>query len=332
MGINANPEFVTKLGGFLANPVSIIVGQGGPTAQLKRPAGVFYYDEVAQDYYASGGVVNNAAVWVAIGGQDEFDPPLVIGTSGDRVTATEGAFSAAGNVSQVFASTAGGTAGTTYRAIRGDLSVSTGNGSESPQAIRGNLTVAASGDLEEGYAGFFLATQSDGSAIDSNLIGGLFYALVNEVTPADQPQQWIYGGQSIVGFGASAGVPTAAVVAGHASYVTYDAPMDGIAHGYVASRNGSGAGGTAGSAYKVVIGGGIDDWEYGVDLYTGSTTNNYSVADIRLSRQNRIHTGSGAPNFATVEGSIYLRVDGASAAEVLYVNHDGQAGSWAALT
>lgn len=332
MGIVANPEYVTKLGNFVVNPVNLVVGQGAPTAKLKRPAGVLYYDSVAQDYYASGGVVNNAAVWIAIGGQDEFDPPLVIGTSSDRVTATEGAFSTDGNVSQVYASTVGGTAGTTYRAIRGDLSVATGNGSESPQAIRGNMSVAASGDLEEAYAGFFLASQADGSAIDSNLIGGLFYALVNEVTPADQPQQWIYGGQSIVGFGASAGVPTAAVVAGHASYVTYDAPMNAIAHGYVASRNGSGAGGTAGSAYKVVIGGGIDDWQYGVDLYTGSTTNNYSVSDIRLSRQNRIHTGAGAPNFATTEGSIYLRVDGANAGEVLYVNHDGQIASWAALT
>ena len=332
MGIVANPEYVTKLGNFVVNPVNLIVGQGAPTAALKRPAGVLYFDSVAQSYYASGGVVNNAAVWIELGGQSEFNPPLIIGSSSDRVTATETAFSADGNVSQVYASTTGGTAGTTYRAIRGDLSVVSGDGTESPQAIRGNISVGASGDLEEAYSGFFLASQADGSAIDSNLIGGLFYALVNETTPADQPQQWIYGGQSIVGFGASAGVPTAAVVAGHAAYVTYDAPLDGIAHGYVASRNGSGAGGTAGSAYKVVIGGGIDDWQYGLDLDTGSTANNFSVADIRLSQQNRIHTGSGAPNFATSAGSMYLRVDGANSSEVLYVNHDGLAGSWAALT
>ena len=68
MGIVANPEYVTKLGNFVVNPVNLIVGQGAPTAQLKRPAGVLYFDSVAQSYYASGGVVNNAAVWIALGG------------------------------------------------------------------------------------------------------------------------------------------------------------------------------------------------------------------------------------------------------------------------
>lgn len=68
MGIVANPEYVTKLGNFVVNPVNLIVGQGAPTAALKRPAGVLYFDSVAQSYYASGGVVNNAAVWIALGG------------------------------------------------------------------------------------------------------------------------------------------------------------------------------------------------------------------------------------------------------------------------
>lgn len=68
MGIVANPEYVTKLGNFVVNPVNLVVGQGAPTSQLKRPAGVLYYDSVAQSYYASGGVVNNAAVWIVLGG------------------------------------------------------------------------------------------------------------------------------------------------------------------------------------------------------------------------------------------------------------------------
>lgn len=44
------------------------------------------------------------------------------------------------------------------------------------------------------------------------------------------------------------------------------------------------------------------------------------------------YAGAGAPNFACAAGSIYIRNDGASASQVIYVNHNGLAGSWAALT
>ena len=250
---------------------------------------------------------------------------LAVGSSAARVDK----FSADANLVQGYASYAGND---TRRAARFDLSVSGGDGSASHQALRGNMSLVAGAHSEEGYGAFNLAQQNDGSQIDSNLIGQLGFARVLEADAADQPQQWIAGTQSIVGSNDTADVPTAAIVAASLSHVTYDAALNGKAHGYVASRNGSGAGSTAGSAYKVVIGGGIDDWEYGVDLDTGSGANNYSVADIRLSQSNRIHTGSGAPNFATTAGSMYLRTNGANAGEVLYVNHDGQAGSWAALS
>lgn len=47
---------------------------------------------------------------------------------------------------------------------------------------------------------------------------------------------------------------------------------------------------------------------------------------------NLISTGTGAPAAAaTAPGSVYIRTDGASAAEVIYVNHDGLAGSWLAV-
>jgi hypothetical protein len=45
-----------------------------------------------------------------------------------------------------------------------------------------------------------------------------------------------------------------------------------------------------------------------------------------------LYSGTGAPNFVCAAGSMYLRVNGANANQVLYVNHDGAALSWAPLT
>jgi len=42
--------------------------------------------------------------------------------------------------------------------------------------------------------------------------------------------------------------------------------------------------------------------------------------------------GEGVPAAACEAGSIYIRTNGTGPAEVLYVNHDGDAGSWYALT
>lgn len=44
-----------------------------------------------------------------------------------------------------------------------------------------------------------------------------------------------------------------------------------------------------------------------------------------------VYAGAGAPDFACEPGSIYVRNDGANGSQVLYVNHDGAALSWAAL-
>lgn len=354
--------FNNPLQGLAPEP---IIAVRNPTTADQAEIGTQWINKSTNSAYVLTSIVNNISNWEAIGGANtiekidgnsgsaiptagliNFDGTqgsvftgatdtitlsfenLQLGTSASRIDT----FSSDNNTLQVYNSTINGVAGTTYRAIRGDLSVVNGDGTESPQAVRSNLTAAAGANVEEVYGSFNLVTVSDGSEIDSNAIGSLSYVLINETTPADQPQQWIAGSQSIVGFNDAAGVPTATIVAASLNHVTYDIPSNGRAHGVVVSRNGSGAGGTAASAFKVLIGGGIDDWEYGVDLYTGSTANNYSVADARLSQENRIHTGSGAPNFATTPGSIYLRIDGANAGEVLYVNHDGQAGSWAALT
>ena len=44
-----------------------------------------------------------------------------------------------------------------------------------------------------------------------------------------------------------------------------------------------------------------------------------------------LYAGAGAPDFVCTAGSIYYRNDGASGNEVVYVNHDGLALSWAPL-
>lgn len=55
-------------------------------------------------------------------------------------------------------------------------------------------------------------------------------------------------------------------------------------------------------------------------------------SNIQMPQLNTILSGAGVPALATTAGSIYLRSDGASANEVLYVNHDGLIGSWLPLT
>jgi hypothetical protein len=148
--------------------------------------------------------------------------------------------------------------------------------------------------LEEAYGGFFNAYQQNGSAIDSNLIACEALAIIYEVNPADQPQQWIAASQSVLMFDAAAGIPTAAIVCANLNHITYDPAMNALAHGVVVSRNGGGAGGTANAAFKVVIGGGIVDWNYGLDLLNGGVAalGLYGLADIRLANGTTIDSTS----------------------------------------
>jgi hypothetical protein len=131
-----------------------------------------------------------------------------------------------------------------------------------------------------------------------------------------------------VAFDAAAAVPTAAIICGSLAHVMFDAPMNTIAHGFVASRNGGGAGGPAGSAFKVVLGGGIKDWTYGLDLYTGNIALDYNVADIRLSQLNTIKAVAGYPTGASAAGSVAVRSNGVNSDGVLYVNASGAANGW----
>lgn len=221
------------------------------------------------------------------------------------------AFTADYNVIQAYCDTTGLAAGGLWRAIRGDIRIANGDGSESPMAVRGAMDVRSGGDLEEAYGGYFNAYQQDGSAIDSNLIGLLGLAIVYETGAADQPQQWIAASQSVLMFDAAAAVPTATIVCANLNHVTYDAALNGLAHGVVVSRNGGGAGNTAGSAFKVIIGGGIVDWNYGCDLLNGGVgvLGLYGIADIRLANGALLNSNTVADNTFTCVDTGHLIVD-----------------------
>lgn len=62
-------------------------------------------------------------------------------------------------------------------------------------------------------------------------------------------------------------------------------------------------------------------------------TNQILLDNLVATGGGRIFVGAGAPTLDGVPtGSLYIRTDGASAAEVLYVNHDGAVGSWTAVS
>jgi len=259
-------------------------------------------------------------------GQSVHTDALEVGYATDRATDT---YTGDDNFLQVYGEDTAGT--NSVKAIRGDLLVSGGAGTASSQGVRSQLTLSGA-DVLEGYGGFTYAQQRDGSRVRDNLIGHLGFAQVLETDAGDSPAQWVAGTQSIVGASDSGDLTGADIVAGSLSHILYDSALNGSAHGFVASRNGGGAGSTAGSAFKIVNGSTIiADWEYGLDMYN-ATAIPPSVADIRGSSAGCIHFGSGVPAFATEAGSIFIRRDGGGGAEVVYVNHDGGAGSWVGLS
>jgi len=199
------------------------------------------------------------------------------------------AFSGNGNVIQAYCTDATATGANYNKAIRGDMTVSSGDGTDSPQAIRGNLASLSGAHHEEIYGGYFWAEQQDGSQIDSNIIGLVAAAYSLETDAGDLPQQWAFGLQGILFGSDTAAAYAAGIQAGIASYVTYNTSLNAVGHGFVASRNGGGAGGTANAAYKVEAGSAIiSDWTYGLDLYNGATGLAYATADVRLWNQTTV--------------------------------------------
>ena len=94
---------------------------------------------------------------------------------------------------------------------------------------------------------------------------------------------------------------------------------------------------TGGAAFKHIRQNTTDAnrFDYGLDLYysSGSLSNMFTTADIRLSSAATITSGSGAPSSTQAEGSVYFRTDltGGSAGSAVYLNTDG-ATNWVALT
>lgn len=228
--------------------------------------------------------------------------------------------SASGNAFEVYTTSLGIPVGTNMRSIQGNLLVVTGNGTESQAGIFGLLSIGAAANISSGFGGAYYATQSDGSIIANTLLASVALTTINEVNPADQPQTIIAGSQSLVSFGVAAGIPTASVVCATSAHVAYDPQMDGLAHGYTISRSGAGAGIAAGSAFKVIAGGAIVDWSYGLDLVTGGAgaAALYALGDIRLANGAIIDSTNATDTYITcpATGSIGLQLGDAAGADV----------------
>jgi len=250
--------------------------------------GTLWINKLTQEVWCLTSVVNNVANWTDVVG-NELTAPSEIGNSTSRETA----FSTDENMFQVYGTDT--STGSTYRkAIRGDLQVSSGDGNSSPQAIRGNIVSLSGSHTEELHSGFFYAQQDDGSKIDSNLIGILGMAVINETNAADEPQVWATGVQATLSASDAAAALTTAYQGCCLGILTYNTPFNTVGNAFVATRWGSGAGGQAGAAYKIVQTSTLlHDWTYGLDLYGGNATWGYGTADIRFHGQSTLNTMGG---------------------------------------
>jgi len=270
----------------------------------------------------AGGLTN----WEQSSG-NEIQPPLEIGNSTTREGADATDWTTTEhNILQVYCNDAAATGANYRKAGRFDMTVSSGDGTDSPQALRANMVALSGSHHEEIYGFYSWANQDDGSEIDSNMIGILGASYMEETDAADAPAQWTYGIQGIIMASATAVAPGgSSVMAGIASYVCYDAAFNNAGHGYVASRNGGGAGGTAGAAFKVVGASNIiNDWDYGLDLVTGSTGAGilYGTADIRLANGLTIDSLSAVNTQASVPDTGIVSFVGTDTLETVLVTND----------
>jgi len=267
-----------------------IISTRDPVASDHAEQGQLWINESTNTTFIVTSRAAGSTNWEQSSG-NEVNPPLEIGDSTTRQGGDTTDWSTDGNILQVYANDAAATGANYRKAGRFDLTVSSGDGTDSPQALRGQLTALTGSHHEEVYAGYFWANQDDGSELDSNLIGLMGAAYMEETDAGDAPAQWTFGMQGILTAADTAAAPGGtSIMSGIASYVTYSTPFNNAAHGFVASRNGAGAGGTAGSAYKVVSGGGINDWDYLVDLYDGGL--GASIADMRFWNETTLLSGA----------------------------------------
>jgi len=292
-----------KTGGYgIGNPIADIFPN--PIVAKRDPVGgdngytqgQVWINETTNITYILTSVAAGISNWEQSSG-NELNAPVEIGDATVREGALATDWSAEGNIFQVYANDAAATGANYRKAGRFDLTVSSGDATDSPQALRGQITHLTGSSHEEGYAGYFWANQDDGSNIDSNLIGAIGGAYMEETDAADAPAQWTFGIQGILTAADTAAAPGGtSIQAGIASFVTYNTPLNTVAHGFVATRNGGGAGGTAGSAYKVIAGGGINDWDYIFDAFDAGL--GPSTADLRFSNRSTILAATEGVTFS----------------------------------
>ena len=134
------------LGVKAANPPNVIQSSRIPrTSDYDYDLGTIWIATSLDTAYVLVDVTSGSASWESIGGVESA--PATFGTSSVPLTAEDDAFSTDSNVVQVYASSTGGTDATDYTAITGDLSITTGDGTDIPNGISGTLTTESGSDI-----------------------------------------------------------------------------------------------------------------------------------------------------------------------------------------
>jgi len=206
------------------------------------------------------------------------------------------------------------TGSTSRKAFLANIDAQGGDGNSTPKGIDSTLTSSSGSYILQGYANFNYANQKDGSQVVSILSGCLGQVYIEETDAADQPQSYLCGVKSILSAADSAASPTLNNQASSIGVVNYDAPFNTTGCGFIATRDGANTGTTAKAAFKVVQGNkAVSDWQYGLDLYNESGTQNYGVADIRFWDQATLATAASTTTFSCATNKSFSIILGDSA-------------------
>jgi hypothetical protein len=274
---------------------------------------------------------NNAAKYVDTSGDVHFfatsNNPFSIGTLATPITLVSGTSGLSVYVNDATADVAGiSSACTNYITSDGD-----NGGGGAVTSLFANYSIVESlpaSDITKIYGGYFGATAQLGSALRTDAVGVFSAVAIDIAVGGDCPGRYIAG---VIGQYSTDGVNPVidiydgfrAAIAGVVTGEDNTAP-DAAVMAY--ALTGAGTPGTIDAAFKAVSQE-AGRFTYGLDLY--GTTNPIGTADIRLSTGATIKVGAGAPAGTPEVGSVYLRTDGAGAAEVLYVYAST---GWAALS
>jgi len=215
-------------------------------------------------------------------------------------------FNADGSIIQAFGDDATASGASYLGSIKGNLTVSSGDGAHEPRAVEGSITASAGSNILMPIGVLGTGTQVDGSVIASTFAGVEGSILIHETDNTDIPQVYAFGVKGYyIGDDASA-APITGIYAGVGSVVEYTTPLNNYGYGVVATRLGIGAG-TAGRAGLGVAQGNqaIADWDYGLDLYNTTPSDAgvaYAQADIRLFDQSTVVSDGSSVTVNCVAG------------------------------